>query len=337
MGKNKPLSRRYAKWGYIFSIPFILAFLVFHAYPLFRTLILAFTELRGAAKTDFKWLWDAGKPWYFNFLYILKSQMFHKALKNTLFFWICEAIPEWILAFWLAAVVTDRRYKIKGKTFFKTAFFMPKVLSGYIMGLFFVGLFSTFFAKLEEFVLIASAIDGFGFTPEDFEFIWSLPFFIIVINIYMHFGIIFVYAVAGMGTIPTEVFEAAEMDGANRIQTFFRVTLPGMRPVLFFISVITIMDGLGMFDVPYVFGFWDNSNPNITLMMYIYILAFRGTYNYAMASAASVILLIMFGAISIFAGYILRDKDEAKLKAMRRLERREERRAQRQMAKGEVV
>ena len=71
-------------------------------------------------------------------------------------------------------------------------------------------------------------------------------------------------------------------------------------------------------------------------MMYIYMLAFRGTYNYAMASAASVILLIMFGAISVFAGYMLRDKDEAKLRAMRRLERREERRAKRQ-AKGEVV
>jgi multiple sugar transport system permease protein len=326
--KHKPLTRKYAKWGYIFVIPFVVAYIIFHLYPLFLTIILAFTDQQGIGFKNYHFLPSVGRQWYENFVRVCTAKMFKKAVSNTFFFWICEVIPEWIIAFWLAAVINDRRMRLKGKMIFKAAYFMPKILSGYIVGFFLISYFSNMFGKAEEFVLIASAIDGFGFEPEMFEFLWTPQFFIIVINFFMHFGVIVVYALAGMSTVPTEVFEAAEVDGATRFQTFFRITIPCMRPVLFYISVITILDGIGMFDVPYIFGY-DLHNTNTTIMTYIHTIAFFGSYKYAVASAASVILLIIIGGISILAAWVLRDKDEEKLKRMRKHERREERRLKR--------
>ena len=166
-------------------------------------------------------------------------------------------------------------------------------------------------------------MDGFGIEPEDLEFLMSVRFFIIALTVFMHFGITFIYVVAGITGIPVEVFEASEIDGANRIQTFFRVTLPCMKPMLFFITVVTVVDGLGMNDIPSYFGSYDSFRRNLTLMMYLQNQAFQGSYAYDRASAASLILLMMFITIAAVVYYfLLYDKDEAKLKKAQRAERR---------------
>ena len=162
-------------------------------------------------------------------------------------------------------------------------------------------------------------IDGFGLTYKDLEFFTSVQFFIIVVSLFMHFGIVFIYAVAGITGIPVEIFEAAEMDGASRSQTFFRITLPCMRPMLFFITVITVVDGLGMVDIPSYFGAYDTFRRNLTLMMYMENQAFLGSYAYDRASAASLILLLIYIAISVLLYFtLIRDKDEARQKKLRK-------------------
>ena len=141
----------------------------------------------------------------------------------------------------------------------------------------------------------------------------------------MHFGIVFIYAVAGITGIPVEIFEAAEMDGANRIQTFFRVTLPCMKPMMFFITVVSIVDGLGMVDIPSMFGAFDTFRRNLTLMMYVENQAFMGSYIYDRASAASLIMLCIYGSLATAVYFIfIRDKDEVQIRKMKRKERREE-------------
>ena len=170
-------------------------------------------------------------------------------------------------------------------------------------------------------------INGWGFVEKDLEVITSVQFFIIVVSIFLQFGVVFIYAVAGITGIPVEIFEAAEMDGANRFQTFFKVTLPCMKPMLFFISVVTIVDGLGMIDVPSFFGAFDTLRKNLTLMMYLEKQAFLGSYAYDRAAAASVILLCLYGLIAgTVYFFLIRDKDEIKLKKKIREERREARR-----------
>ena len=128
---------------------------------------------------------------------------------------------------------------------------------------------------------------------------------------------------AGITGIPVETFEAAEIDGANRLQTFFHVTLPSMKPILFFITVIAVVDGVGMIDIPSYFGAYDSFRRNLTLMMYMENQAFAGSYAYDKASAASLILLAIYIIISgIVYMTLLRDKDEAKLRKLIRQERK---------------
>ena len=175
------------------------------------------------------------------------------------------------------------------------------------------------------FVLMASMMNGFGITEKDVEFFTSMPFFIVVVSIFVHFGIVFIYAVAGITGIPVEIFEAAEMDGANRIQTFFRITLPCMKPMMFFITVVSIVDGLGMVDIPSMFGAFDTFRRNLTLMMYVENQAFMGSYIYDRASAASLIMLCIYGSLATAVYFIfIRDKDEVQIRKMKRKERREE-------------
>ncbi len=319
--KGSNLTKRYTKWGYIFAVPFVVAFLIFHFYPLVSTIYYAFCYLKHAGNTDPQFLPAIGQPLFKNFIEIFKAKSFWDALKNTIFFFVASFVPEWIMAFWLAATITDRRLKIKGRALFKTAFFFPKLVQGTTISV--GGQLLSSIATFVSLTAVAFAMDGFGIEPEDLEFLMSVRFFIIVLTVFMHFGITFIYVVAGITGIPVEVFEAAEIDGANRLQTFFRVTLPCMKPMLFFITVVTVVDGLGMNDIPSYFGPYDTFRRNLTLMMYLQNQAFQGSYAYDRASAASLILLLMFITIAAVVYYfLLYDKDEAKLKKAQRAERR---------------
>lgn len=319
MGKVKSLEKHYSKWGYIFVIPFVVVFLIFHFWPLGSTVYYAFCYLKHAGNTDPKFLPSIGLPWYKNFAEIFKSKSFWDALKNTLFFWVSQLVPEWIIAFWLAAVMTDRRSKIKGRAIFKFAFFFPKLVAGTALGGSLLVFMISFFASSVGITLAISEIDGFGLTPDNMEFFTSVRFFIIIVSIFLHFGITFIYAIAGITGIPVESFEAAEIDGATRTQTFFRITLPSMKPMLFFITVITVVDGLGMIEVPSYFGSYDLLRRNLTLMMYLENQSFMGSYAYDRAAAASLVLLFIYIIISGSVYYfLLYDKDESRAKRLQK-------------------
>ena len=324
MANRNNISRHYTKWGYIFVLPFLLIFLTFNFYPLLTTVYYAFCDLRRFENPGPRFLPSIGEPWYRNFQQVFEAKSFHDAFRNTMLFFVLTAVPEWIIAFWLAAAVTDRRLKIKGRTIYKTAFIFPKLIEGSALnGILLEHLVMTT-AMAVGYVYMAMLIDGFGITVQDIKFFLSIRFLIIVVSILMHFGITFIYAVAGITSVPVEIFEAAEMDGANRLQTFFRVTIPCMKPVLFFISVVTLVDGLGMFNVPSSFGLFDSLRINLTMMQYIMNQAYMGGYIYDRASAASLILLAMCGVGALIIYFIfIRDKDEARLRKLRKKELRE--------------
>lgn len=316
------IARHYTKWAYIFIIPFVTAFLLFNFYPLGSTIYYAFCDLKHAGNTDPKFLPTIGEPLFKNFADVFGSKSFKLALGNTFLYWICATIPEWLLAFWLAALVTDRRLKIKGRWLFKLTFMCPHLFSGSSAALYILGSVESIII----FTYIAAMINGFGITEEDLEFFMSVGFLIVVVYALMHFGVTFIYAVAGITGIPMEIFEAAEIDGANRLQTFFFITIPNMRPIMFFITVISVVDGIGMADVPSFFGAFNVDRKNLTLSNYMQNQAFMGSYLYDRASAASVIMLVIcvfFAAILYFI--FLWDKDEAKARKIRKKELREAR------------
>ena len=321
MRNKNHIERHYTKWGYIFIIPFVVVFLIFNFWPLASTFYYAFCYLKHAGNTNPEFLPSIGKPLFKNFTEVFKAKSFYSALQNTFLFFLASTIPEWILAFWLAVMMTDRRMHIKGRFIFKTAFFLPKLLAGSVVGYSIVGTVIDFIGNTVGYSSMAFSMNGFGITEEDMKFFFSVQFFIIVASIFLHFGITFIYAVAGITGIPVETFEAAELDGANRLQTFFRITLPCMRPMLFFITVVSVVDGLGMYDVPALFGTYDTSRSNLTLMMYMQNQAFQGSYAYDRASAASLVMLVIYIIVSVIVYFaLLRDKDEIELKRKRKQE-----------------
>ena len=166
-------------------IPFAAAFMIFHFYPLANTVYYAFCYIKGQGRTDPpQFLPSIGEPWYKNFMEIFQSTSFHDAFRNTMIMWVAYAVPELIFTFWLAAVITDRRLNIKGRLLYKTAFFFPKLVDGTNIGSVLTGHFMSTVGSTMFFVVAASAMNGFGFTADDFKFFLSDRFFIILLSIY---------------------------------------------------------------------------------------------------------------------------------------------------------
>ena len=116
--KRKGVS--YSKYGYIFCIPFVVAFLIFSLYPIIYTAIIGFTDLKGLGITEFSFL---DQPFH-NFKLMLNNKSFQTSLKNTALIWIINFIPQILLALLLTAWFTSQRRKIKGQGIFKVLFYI---------------------------------------------------------------------------------------------------------------------------------------------------------------------------------------------------------------------
>ena len=319
------LKKKYAKYGYLYSLPFIIAFSMFFLYPTVLTFILGFTDLKGAGNTEWHFLTTVGKPWYQNFEDVIKSKTFWKAFTNTWLFWISGFIPELFLAFLFSVWYSDRRLKIKGTLIFKIIYYMPHLVAGSVTATLFIKLFGYPVGTVNQ--AMEKLYGLFGATWENRNFLINggdLKKLVVLINVYMFYGYTLLIIYSGIIGINPEIFESAEMDGCNRIQTFFKITLPCMREILIFVLVTSIIGGLGMFDVPQMFGVVAN-NAVITNMTYLNNLAFRNGYIYNRAAALSIMLLILNAICSGIIFYIMRDKDEEKLKKIIKRERKEAR------------
>ena len=138
----------------------------------------------------------------------------------------------------------------------------------------------------------------------------------------MWYGYTMVNLIAGVIGINPEIFEAAELDGASKAQTFFLVTIPCIRSILVYVLVTSLIGGLNMFDIPEMFIGKNCNNAALTTNMYIRNQAFLGSYLYARAAAASVIMFLIILALCLLLLYLMRDKDEAKLAKIKRQERK---------------
>jgi len=318
--RNKKLVN-YAKYGYFFSIPFILTFCIFTLYPVIYTFVLGFTDLKGAGNTEWHWLPSVGKNLFANFIDVLTSKTFAKAFKNTWIIWIMNFIPQIGFALLFTAWFTDRRSKVKGTGLFKILFYMPNIITAATLAILFNVLFG--YPKGAFNDIFTGVAKIFGVTREAYNFNaheWPVKIIIAFVQFFQWYGHTMVNLIAGVIGISPEIFEAAEIDGANRVQTFFKVTIPCIRQIMLFVLVTSLIGGLNMFDIPQLYIGTKANNAGLTTNMYIRNQAFGGSYLYNRAAAASVILFIIIVILSSILFYILRDRDEAKLKKLRKQE-----------------
>jgi multiple sugar transport system permease protein len=312
MGNKKLVD--YGKFGYIFSIPFILAFLVFSLYPILYTFYIGFTDFAGMAATikDSKVLWS--EP-FKNFVSVFKSNLFRKSFGNTVVIWILNFIPQMGLALLLTAWFTDRRSKVKGQGIFKILFYMPNIITAATVAVLFTQIFGYPSGPINTTLL------KLGLTEKGINFVltpWRIKGVVAFIQFWQWYGYTMVILISGVIGIDPAIFEAADLDGANRVQTFFLVTLPCIRTVMLYTLVTSLIGGLNMFDIPSLYARDQGDSGGYTVNMYIKDVAFTGKQRYNLAAAASIIMFIIIVALSLVLFYIMRDKDEAKLKKLKK-------------------
>jgi len=298
----------YAKYGYIFSIPFVLAFIIFSFYPIIYTAVIGFTDLKGLTKTDFKFL---DNPFQ-NFELILHNPSFITSLSNTAMIWIINFIPQILLALLLAAWFTNHRHHIKGQGAFKVLFYMPNIITAATIAILFSSLFGYPMGPMNDL------FKTFGLSQESVNFLlqkWTARGVISFIQFWTWYGYTMLIFISGVLGINPELYEAAEMDGATSSQTFFRITLPSLRTIMLYMLVTSLIGGLQMFDIPKLFiPNQGPSNATLTTTVFIYNQAFSGSYMYNRAAAASMILFLIITTLSGVLFFIMRDKQAAKLR-----------------------
>lgn len=291
----------YAKYGYIFSIPFVVAFLIFQLYPIIYTALIGFTDLKGLGNTTIHFL----KEPFRNFQSILSNPSFKTALKNTFVIWIMNFIPQMLVALVLSAWFTSSTH-IRGQGFFKVVFYMPNIITAATVAILFGALFSYPKSPANDFLVML------GYPKVDFaQSKLAAKLIVAFIQFWMWYGYTMVVLTSGILGISPDIFEAAEIDGANGMQKFFKITLPNLKTIMLFTLVTSLIGGLQMFDIPKLYLQGGPDNATLTTSVFIYNQAFSGSYMYNRAAAASMIMFIIIAILSAILFFLLRDKDEA--------------------------
>jgi arabinosaccharide transport system permease protein len=262
---------------YVFVLPFLIIFSGFYIYPVISTVIMSFqTILPG--QTVFVGLQNYQK---------LFNPTFYKAFYNSTVytFWtIVILIPVPLL---LAVILNSKIMKYK--TAFRAALFIPALTSTIVAGV----IFRLLFAESES-AFANSVVMFFGFDPVAWrQNSGTLMFLMVGLASWRWMGVNLIYFLTGLQNVPKELYESAEIDGANTFNKFRHITLPFLKPVTVYVLTITLFAGYKMFEEAYVF--WEVNSPGnigLTLVGYLYKEGFQ--YNQmGFGSAVGVTLLII--------------------------------------------
>ena len=290
-GEKRGRVVNYNKWGYIFLIPFITVYLVFHFIPLVTTIVNSFFENYRSG------LMQVGPNFVGldNYIKIFSNPDIWLYTKNTLIMWVLGFVPQIVVSLLLGSWFSNPSLRLKGQRFFKTVIYLPNL----IMASAFAMLFFTLFSDGGP---INSILIQLGILDAPYKFLtntWSTRSLVALMNFLMWFGNTTILLMAGMMGIDTSLFEAAEVDGATSTQVFWKITLPLLRPILVYVLITSLVGGLQMFDVPQILtnGTGEPMRTSMTLIMYLNKHLF--SKNFGMGGALSVILFIITGALSL--------------------------------------
>lgn len=293
---------RYNKWGYIFLTPFILIYVVFNLIPLLSTFVYSLFEYYRSGLTVIGPKFVGLE----NFIYMIKESDILMYTKNTLIMWILGFVPQIIVSLLLAAWFSNPSLRLKGQRFFKTVIYLPNLIMASAFAMLFFVLFS-------EAGPINGMLVQMGIFEKPYDFlgeVWGTRGLVAFMNFLMWFGNTTILLMAGMMGIDTSLFEAAEVDGANSTQVFFRITLPLLRPILVYVLITSLIGGLQMFDVPQILtdGKGNPMRSSMTLIMYLNNHLY--SRNFGLGGALSVIMFFITGILSVIVFKISTKKED---------------------------
>lgn len=251
------LQHKYAP--YVFVAPFVVVFCTFGLYPLAKSLYLAFHITAGPKAQIFVGLE--------NFRFLLSDPDFHTAAWNTCVFAFFSVFLQLPLSLGLALLL-NRRY-LRGRNFFRFGFFSPN-----LVGMVFVGvLFGLVFAP--RFGLLNQALNAVASLPIDTKWLADpalvMPALVLT-SLWMYVGFNMIYFLAALQAVSQELYDAAQVDGANAFQQFLHVTVPGIKPVAVFVIILSTIGSFQLFELPYLMlqNTPGPDNAGLTIVMYLY-------------------------------------------------------------------
>ena len=276
--------QRRAGWAYL--MPGTLLITIVSFIPLINSVI---TSLKTGSSANMQW----AEPLFYNYTRILKDQLFQRSMVNTFLYLIIEVPIMLILAMLLAQLLNNHDLKFKG--FFRTCVFLPCATSLVSYSLIFKSLFAT-----EG--LINTVLVKLGILETNYNFLGnptSAKVIIIIALIWRWTGYNMVFFLAGLQNIDYSVYEAAKIDGASGWQTFWKITVPLLRPTIVMTAIMSINGTLQLFDESVNLTNGGPANSTITMSHYIYNNSFgQGVANFGYASAMSFIIFVMVAVLS---------------------------------------
>ena len=269
---------------YVFVAPFIVSFLFVYMYPLIMTVIMSFQQIDGPNHHQFIGLKNYQK---------LNTRDFQMALQTSGRYALWDVIVLTIVPLLIACILHSGL--AKGSGFFKSLFFIPSLTSIIVAGIVFRLAFGTL-----ETATMNRLMTAMGFQPVKWlSYAGPGNFVLILLTLWRWNGVNIVYYLSGLQSIPTDYYEAAQIDGASALQKFFHVTLPCIRPVLIYVITITVLGGFSMFTESV--ALWQQNNAGgvgRTIVGYMYMVGFKKN-NLGLASAVGLTLLVLVVAVNL--------------------------------------
>jgi multiple sugar transport system permease protein len=274
---------------YLFISPWIIGFTCFTLYPVFASLYFSLNYYD--VLTPPRW---TGLGNYAN---LFKDDLFYQALKVTSLYALGSVVLG-IAASLVIAIVLNRN--IKGVAFYRTVFYLPSVISGVAVSLLWMWLFNPDFGLINYILWSVFRIDGPGwiYDPK-----WVIPS-LIVMSLWGIGGGIVIY-LARLQGIPTDLYEAAEIDGAGALRRITSITLPMMTPVIFFNLLMGIIGSFQVFTQAYVMT---NGGPGYASLFYVLYL-YRYAFKYYQMGYASALAWILFLVLLVLTMFVFRTSD----------------------------
>ncbi len=278
---------RFDRAAWWFVAPALLVIAVFFFFPILAALLISLTDFDIYALADLANLRFVGLG---NYLKLLETPQFWQALGNTLYF-VVAGVPLSIGASLGAALLLHSRLA-RFKPFFRTALFAPVVTTLVAVAVIWRYMFNT------RYGLLNYALGGIGIDPIDWlgDPHWAMPA-IILFAVWKNFGYNMIIFLAGLQSIPEELYEAARIDGASIWRQLRSITLPMLSPVVLLVGILTIAGYFQLFAEPYVMTQGGPLQSTVSVLYFMYEEGFKW-WNLGSASAVAFVLFLLIFAVT---------------------------------------
>ena len=281
-GMNLERKQNLTGWAFLMPATILIAWMSF--YPMIRAFIIS---LQTGAGANMRF----AEPIFSNYKRILADKVFQQSIVNTFLYLIIQVPIMLILGLMFASMLNNKDLRFKG--LFRTCIFLPCATSLVSYAMIFRSLFAN-----DGF--INTVLRGLGMNPIMwFSNAWTARAVIIIALIWRWTGYNMVFYLSGMQNIEYSIYEAAKIDGASPLQTFFKITVPLLKPMILLTTITSTNGTLQLFDESLNLTNGGPGKSTMTMSHYIYNMSFVQSPNFGYAAAMSILILIMVAILAL--------------------------------------